>query len=75
MTLEPSNEDRADMAQQALILFTTLANPGDSELCEDDPVDLIVNLCHYMRREGMDPYNKVQLALMHFDAEDKENVS
>lgn len=75
MTLEPTNEDRAEWGRLALIAFTTQVCPSDRKLSEDDPVDLVVNLCHYMRREGLDPYGKIKWALWHFEVDEKENVA
>lgn len=68
MFSEPTNESRAEEAAQCIELFMRLTR---SDL-EDAACDLIAGLCHWMRREGQDPYRQVDRALMHFDIEEQE---
>jgi len=68
VTLEPTNEDRADWAEMSITLFQT--HTGVDR--DDAASDLIANICHWMRREGMDPQAEIERALMHFAAEEEE---
>ena len=68
MMREPTNFDRAVWAEEVLRVF--MQRTGVDR--QDASADLIANVCHWLRREGMDPYREVERALNHFDIEEQE---
>lgn len=75
MTNEPTNDDRAAWAKDALAVFTQLTFGGehpDTMHSDDRPfalTDLIADLLHYARQQGYDVGSVVYRACGHFGAE------
>ena len=76
MSSEPTNDDRAAWAENAVETFTleTYGGRHFSDLVDDDRetaiYDLVANLLHLAKRESMDTDRIVRMAQFHFEAED-----
>jgi len=60
---EPSNERRVDSASQALKSFSK-ENMDDAVV-----TDLLTNLMHYCKANGIDFQQQVDMATIHFNSE------
>jgi hypothetical protein len=70
MSLGPNNSDRASWAQTAVDAFQDVCRTDDC----DAIADLMVNLLHLAREEGLDPLKIHAGALMNFEAEEEEEA-
>lgn len=75
---EPSNEDRANLAQETMHYFTKEA-PGHTHYCmtdiidESDIGDLITNLQHMCARDGLDWARALSMGDSNYEYERNEN--
>lgn len=65
-----TNSDRAQWAEIALATFTETVNTDR----EDAIADLICDLLHLARQDGLDPESQLERAKSNFTAEEKENA-
>lgn len=78
---EPSNDTRADWAEQAMTTFTQQTHFGlspdelDQSYLSDAIADLICDLLHYADREGIDPEQLIDQAVMNhrFEREEEDH--
>lgn len=71
--MEPTNEDRADWAEDALEYYSERV--GDT--AEEQPtavVDLLGDLMHFCNRRGFNFSTLLATAEMHYDAETEEEA-
>lgn len=74
MTLTPTNAERANRAERVLIAYAML----EGRIDELDPMaetlvsDLLADLMHYAGTCRLDFHRCIEVALMHFEAEDAE---
>jgi len=66
---EPTNEERTASARQALE-----AVPKYEPFDTDSIVDLVTDLLHLARQEGIEPDYVIHMAQIHFDAEVEEEI-
>jgi hypothetical protein len=66
---EPTNEERTAAARQALE-----AVPKYEPFDTDSIVDLVTDLLHLARQEGIEPDYVIHMAQIHFDAEVEEEI-
>jgi hypothetical protein len=66
---EPTNEERAEAARQALAAVPKY-DPYDT----DSITDLVTDLLHLARQEGIEPDYVTTTAQMNFDAEVEEEI-
>jgi hypothetical protein len=80
MTEEPTNENRAQWAREALIAFTARTWGGrhpdtmDRGDLECAVYDLIADLLHYADRQGFETDSVLASAVLHFEAEQREEA-
>ncbi len=80
MTTEPTNADRAAWAAEALAVFTARTFGGDDPDSMDKGdlecavYDLIADLLHYADRQGFDTDSVLASAVLHFEAEQREEA-
>lgn len=81
MTHEPTNADRAEWAKEALAAFTARTYGGDHPDTMDRGdletaiYDLIADLLHYAKRQGFETDCILASAVLHFEAERREEVT
>jgi hypothetical protein len=68
MFSNPTNSDRADWADTAVRAFMGACRTDREYAIQD----LMCNMLHLARREGLDPQQVLSSAEMHFDAEEQE---
>lgn len=66
----PSNEDRAEIAFDALERFCAASGQDPEADLEDAMTDLICDLLHLAVRKDLDPAGVVAMAFHHFTAEE-----
>lgn len=80
MTTEPTNKDRAGWAKEAIATFAARTyggdhpdtmDPGDLETAV---YDLIADLLHFADRQGFDADCVLAHAVLHFEAEQREEA-
>ena len=80
MTNEPTNDDRASWAKEALAVFTGRTFGGDHpDIMERDDLecaigDLVADLLHFARHQGFDTVLILRTAILNFDAELREEA-
>lgn len=70
MFSEPDNEQRAGWAQTAVDAFQAVCRTDDDSALGD----LMANLLHLARAQGLDPERVIDTARMHFEAEEAEEA-
>lgn len=72
-TRDPTNADRAARIDGIMPLYAVMLTDGPVDLMDEcNPQDLLTDLQHWVKREGMDWAEMLRMATCHFEAEVEE---